>query len=491
MASSSGDDRVAAAVERFGPELIGAIIVVRADGTVVSWDEGAESLYGIARSSAVGRPIFGLVTTPDQLEGFQRLLAEAQRSGSAGYETLHLCHGERRVWVDLAARAFAGDGALVVLNVRDVTRARYNRGAQMLHARFRDVLEAAPDAIVLIDGTGRIALVNTEAERLFAYARGELVGELIEALVPARFHAAHPGHRQKYFSEPKTRPMGTGLNLLGRRKDGSEFPVEISLSPLVVDETRLAIAAIRDVSARKQTEEALRIANSDLESFTYSVSHDLRAPIRQIDGFARLLGEQISKSADKDARHYLQRIEEGARYMGRLVDDLLDLSRLGRQQLQPRRVALRDVVNSVLADLSADAKDRNVEWRVGPLPTVDCDPGLVKVVFMNLLSNALKYSRPREKALIEVGADPSVGPTGVFVRDNGVGFDMQYADKLFGIFQRLHAEEEFEGTGVGLATVQRIVHKHGGEIRASAKPGAGATFTFTLSVPPESAPMHP
>jgi PAS domain S-box-containing protein len=485
MAKAPAERRTDATVEQFSKERLGAIIVASDDGRVLSWNEGATSLYGFRADEVDGGSLFDTIIAAEQAEAMRTLLAEAIASGSGGHEAIHRCRDERRIWVDLAVRSHTEGGSQrLVLNARDITRAHYNRGAQMLHARFREVLEAAPDAIVLIDATGRIALVNTEAERLFGYARGELVGELIEALVPSRFHAAHPGHRRKYFSEPKTRPMGTGLNLSGRRKDGSEFPVEISLSPLEVDDSHLAMAAIRDVSSRKRTEEALRVANSDLESFTYSVSHDLRAPIRQIDGFTRLLVEKLGATPDDDTRHYLRRIEEGARYMGRLVDDLLDLSRLGRQQLQPRPVALGEIVSGVVADLRLDLGDRSVSWEIGELPTVDCDPGLVKVVFTNLLSNALKYSRPREVARIEVGAAPASGPSGVFVRDNGVGFDMQYADKLFGVFQRLHGADEFEGTGVGLATVQRIVRKHGGEIAATAELGKGATFMFSLAPSP-------
>ena len=367
-----------------------------------------------------------------------------------------------------------------MLNERDTTRTRYQRDAQTLQARFRGVLEAVPDAFVLVDSSGRIALVNSEAERLFGYGRDELLGELVEQLVPARYHKSHPGHRATYFDDPRTRPMGIGLELSGRRKDGSEFPVEISLSPLAIDDAMLAIAAIRDVTARKQTEEALRVANSELESFTYSVSHDLRAPIRQIDGFSRILSEKLGPSVDPQVDHYLRRIQDGTRHMGRLVDDLLNLARIGRQDLRPRAVALADLVRDVIDRLQPDLAGRSIEWKINELPTVDCDPGLMKIVFTNLLTNATKYTRPRAKAVIEVGRVARRGTGGVFVKDNGVGFDMQYADKLFGVFQRLHRPEEFEGTGVGLATVQRIVHKHGGEIWAEAMPDRGATFSFTL-----------
>ncbi|HYV97317.1 MAG TPA: PAS domain S-box protein, partial [Gemmatimonadaceae bacterium] len=385
-------------------------------------------------------------------------------------------------WVSVSVKVHTEpDGVrFLVLNERDITRVRYQRAAQVLQARFRGVLEAVPDAFVLVDDSGRVALVNSETERLFGYARDELLGEPVELLVPARFHQSHPGHRTSYFSDPQTRPMGIGLELSGRRKNGTEFPVEISLSPLFIDDARLAIAAIRDVTARKQTEEALRIANSELESFTYSVSHDLRAPIRQIDGFSRMLAERLGGDADEQVAHYLKRIRDGTRHMGRLVDDLLNLAHIGRQDIHPRLIPLDDVVRAVIGDLQSDPAARPIEWTVHPLPAVVCDPGLIKVAFTNLLANAIKYTRPRERPAIEIGQAPHRGTTAVFVRDNGVGFDMQYADKLFGVFQRLHRAEEFEGTGVGLATVQRIVHKHGGEIWADATPDGGATFSFTL-----------
>jgi two-component system, sensor histidine kinase and response regulator len=228
-------------------------------------------------------------------------------------------------------------------------------------------------------------------------------------------------------------------------------------------------------------EEALQAANGELEAFTYSVSHDLRAPIRQIDGFARILDEQCRASLDGKGQHYLERIQEGAARMGHLVDDLLSLARVGRQDLCPRSVSLGALVQQVREDLLPETTGRQIRWTVDTLPAVDCDPGLMKVVFTNLLSNAVKYTRPSQAASIEVGCTQQMGRAVIFIRDNGVGFDMKYAGKLFGVFQRLHRADEFEGTGVGLATVQRIVHMHGGEIWADAELGHGATFSFTLS----------
>ena len=231
----------------------------------------------------------------------------------------------------------------------------------------------------------------------------------------------------------------------------------------------------------------LRRRDRELEAFTYSVSHDLRAPLRQIDGFSRILSESLWYDLDDKARHYLTRIQEGTRHMGRLVDDLLALARLGQQSPRACVTELTPIVIVVIAGLGPDAVDREVEWRVGELPTAVCDPGLMRIVFTNLASNALKYTRPRSRATVEIGCMSHEGRPALFVRDNGVGFNMKYADRIFGVFQRLHRSDEFEGTGVGLATVQRIVHKHGGEIWADAAPDAGATFYFTLGSVAETA----
>lgn len=227
----------------------------------------------------------------------------------------------------------------------------------------------------------------------------------------------------------------------------------------------------------------LEATNRELEAFTYSVSHDLRAPLRRIDGFANLLIEQEAAHLSTEGMHFLQRMREGTRHMGELVDDLLNLGRVSRQELHLQVAGLSSIVAGVRETVTRDAAGRNIDWRIQPLPFVECDPGLIAVVFTNLLSNAVKYTRPRAQAVIEVGSVDHDGRPAIFVRDNGVGFSMRYADKLFGVFQRLHRAEDFEGTGVGLATVQRIVNKHGGAIWAEAELDKGACFYFTLGTP--------
>jgi light-regulated signal transduction histidine kinase (bacteriophytochrome) len=227
--------------------------------------------------------------------------------------------------------------------------------------------------------------------------------------------------------------------------------------------------------------EQLDAANKELEAFSYSVAHDLRAPLRHINGFSKILQEDYGSALDATAQHYLKSVSDAARNMGQLVDDLLKMGQIGRQALVRRPINLNALVESVRQELEPEYVGRQIDWRIGELPSVDCDPGLMKQVLANLLSNAVKYTRPREKAVIEVGQVHVDGAPAIFVRDNGAGFDQQYAHKLFGVFQRLHSAEEFEGTGVGLATVGRIVQKHGGRIWAEAEVDKGATFFFTLA----------
>jgi len=227
-------------------------------------------------------------------------------------------------------------------------------------------------------------------------------------------------------------------------------------------------------------------ANDELEAFSYSVSHDLRAPLRHICGDAGMLIKEHGAQLVPEAQLRLKRIQEGTQKMDGMIDVLLNLARLDRRSTDLRVTSLNSLVENVLHDLESETADRKIDWRVGSLPSVNCDPGLIQQVFANLLSNAVKYTRRRERAVIEIDQSTINGQLVLFVRDNGAGFNSKYSDKLFGAFQRLHTEQEFEGTGVGLATVQRIVRKHGGRIWAEAETNMGATFYFSLG---EAAPM--
>jgi light-regulated signal transduction histidine kinase (bacteriophytochrome) len=226
----------------------------------------------------------------------------------------------------------------------------------------------------------------------------------------------------------------------------------------------------------------LEAANQELEAFSSSVSHDLRGPLHLIDGFSTILEETHGTLLNPEGRKCLERIHKGVLEMASIIESLLNLSRLGRRQLKMQPTSLNEVVALVLADLKTEIHDRQIEWKVGNLPLVECDQGLIKQVLINLIGNSVKYTRPRDVAVIEIGQTTVDGEQVIFVRDNGAGFEMKYADKLFGAFQRLHRHEDFEGTGVGLATVRRIVQRHGGRIWAEAEINKGATFYFTLGL---------
>jgi hypothetical protein len=247
---------------------------------------------------------------------------------------------------------------------------------------------------------------------------------------------------------------------------------------LGVRRLRLENAAL-ERRVRERTAE-LEAANSELEAFSYSVSHDLRAPLRHIEGFTGLLSKSIGSNLSETDKRYLSLIINSVSQMSRLIDDLLDFSRTGRAEMRRTQVNLQDLLEKTIQELQPETEGRNIVWKKGSLPQVEADPSLLRQVFSNLLLNAVKYTRPRNPAEIEIGCKVEAEETVIFIRDNGVGFDMQYADKLFGVFQRLHSNEKFEGTGIGLANVRRITARHGGRTWAEGKVDEGAVFYFSL-----------
>ena len=357
-------------------------------------------------------------------------------------------------------------------------------------AMYEGLFEFAPDAIVVVNREGRIVQVNKRTEALFGYTREELLNSEPDVLVPERFREKHKEHRRMYMSEPRVRPMGTGLDLYGRRKNGSEFPVDISLGvlqPVQAETDIVVLAVVRDITERKETEKKLREAtadlkrsNKELEQFAYSISHDLKAPLRRIEGFIRILNEDYSMKLDETGRDYLRRVKAGSEKMQELINALLSLSFIARSDANRSKVYLTVFVKAAAAELHSSHPDRRVEFEIADDVTVDGDPVLLRIVVQNLMDNAFKYTGKRAIARIEFGVKQFDGKPVFFIKDDGVGFDMENAIRLFAPFQRLHTAAEFPGLGIGLATAQRIIHHHGGNIWAEGEMNKGATFFFTL-----------
>ena len=362
-------------------------------------------------------------------------------------------------------------------------------------AFLSSIVESSDDAIIGKDLTGKVVSWNAGAQRMFGYDAGEIVGASIEILLaPDR-----PDEEQRILENVK-RGETHVYETVRMRKDGRPVNVSLAVSPIrdahgnVVGVSSIA----RDITERKRAEEQilklnaelehrvqmrtaeLTAANQELEAFTYSVAHDLRAPLRHIDAFTRILQEDFAGTFPPEAAQLLATIRHGSENMSHLVNDLLNLAHVGRQEMKKERISLNPIIDEVIGELHRETHGRHIEWQIAQLPLVNGDPGLLKQVFANLFSNAVKYTRPRKNAIIEIGLRMMNDEPVIFVRDNGVGFNMKYADKLFGVFQRLHRAEEFEGTGVGLAIVERVVKRHGGHIWAESEVGKGATFYFTL-----------
>jgi PAS domain S-box-containing protein len=382
-------------------------------------------------------------------------------------------------------------------------RRRAGEALRQASADNRGLIEASLDPLVTIDAAGKITNVNEATETVTGRARGELIGTDFSD------YFTEPEKAREAYRQVFQLGAGRDYALEIRHRDGHVTPVRYNAS-LHRDEAGNVVgvfAAARDVTERKRAEKAVRnskkelqrlneeleqrvlartaeleAANKELEAFSYSVSHDLRAPLRALSGFSRILLEEYAKTLTAEPKHYLEMIHGNAQRMGRLMDDLLAFSRLGRQPLKKERILPAELARQAVADLGSEAAGRQVKITIGELCPCEADPVLLRQVFLNLLSNALKFTRRRDVAVIEVGCrrdDERV----YFVKDNGIGFDMRYADKLFGVFQRLHSAEEYEGTGVGLAIVQRIIHRHGGWVWAEGQVSEGASFFFTL---PES-----
>ncbi|HEV3329880.1 MAG TPA: PAS domain S-box protein [Bryobacteraceae bacterium] len=474
-----------------------AVLTTDSGGRVRFINRAAEELTGWRQETALGCNATDVVHMVDSVDGFRELLnfnhaPEFQRPGE--YQIVSR-DGEYH-WVSIKATVIAGadDTSVRVIVMQDITNRKQREQALRRQA---DLLDQSQDAIFTWDVDGAISYWSRGAQALYGFDLAEALGRAVGELL-----ASHSPGVEEWEIALKRDGRWSG-ELTRKTKIGRQLIVE-SLLVVVHNGSSggIVLETDRDITERKRAEleierlnqelqariRDLTSVNRELESFNYSIAHDLRAPLRHINAYTKIVLDQADISLPAEARNHLEHARQGAQRMGCMVDALLELSRTSRRELTRRTTGVKSLVDDVLAELKPEFEGRQIEWRIGELPFLDCDPTLIRQVLANLISNAVKFTRSRTPAVIEVGQSSHKGQRVLFVRDNGVGFSMKYADKLFGVFQRLHRREDFEGTGVGLATVQRIIHKHGGRIWVTAELDKGATFYFTLDSPGEPRP---
>ncbi len=461
-----------------------SVIVTTLDGNVYFINKATTNLFGYSGQELIGRNI-NILIPPNKQYHYQQMVDRLLWGEPIeDQETERLKKGNQSFSVSLSLSTLKDEREDVVGIVSLLSDSTTIKKSER---KFESLLESAPDALVIINQMGQIVLVNVQTERMFGYERHELIGFEVEVLMPPRYRSIHVSQRGSFIRQPRVREMGTGLELYGIRKDGTEFPVEISLSPLHTEEGVLILSAIRDVTHQKMAAKELKdysskleITNKELEQFAYVASHDLQEPLRNITNFASLLKEHAEGSLSGESLYFLNVITDSTERMKVLIAELLDFSRIGRNSFLAR-VDCTKVVDDVIKDIAVVIKENDARINVSRLPVILASETEMKILFQNLLINAIKFRRHGVSPEISVWSEENENEWKFFVKDNGIGIKQEHLGKIFLIFQRLHSQTDYPGTGIGLASCKKIIDLNEGEITVDSEPGKGSTFSFTIS----------
>jgi PAS domain S-box-containing protein len=470
-----------------------AMVVVNVGGEIVLLNVQAEKQFGYSRDELVGQKVKNIIP-----EGFaERIIADGTRSAAdalaqqigTGIELIGRRKDGSEFPIEIMLSPLEStEGILVTAAIRDISlRKSAETHLAQMEGRYRGLLEAAPDAMVVVNVGGEIVLLNVQAEKQFGYSRDELVGQKVKNIIPEGFAERIIADGTRSAADALAQQIGTGIELIGRRKDGSEFPIEIMLSPLESAEGILVTAAIRDISSRKKSEvdlgrkiEELNRSNVELGQFAYIASHDLQEPLRMVASYTQLLSRRYKGKLDAEADEFIDYAVDGANRMQRLIQDLLAFSRVGTKGKDLIETSSEEALRLALRNLRSAIDESGAVVTHDPLPAVMADEVQLIQLFQNLIGNAIKYQKPGTPR-VHISIARNGDEKWMFsVKDNGLGIDPQYFEKIFGMFQRLHKREEFAGTGIGLAICKKIAERHGSIISVESEPGQGATFSFAL-----------
>ncbi len=471
-----------------------AMVVVNQTGEIVLVNLQTEKQFGYRRDELLGQKVSNIVP-----QGFaERLVADGLRSAE---EALAQQIG---TGIELTARRKDGsefpieimlsplgsaEGILVTAAIRDISvRNAADAHLVQMEGRYRGLLEAAPDAMVVVNQQGEIVLLNLQAEKRFGYRRDELLGQKLTNIIPEGFAERLIADGLRSAEDALAQQIGTGLELTALRKDGSRFPMELMLSPLESDTGTLVTVAIRDITVRNaagvellETVEELKRSNEDLQQFAYVASHDLQEPLRMVASYVALIARRYKGKLDADADEFISFAVDGAKRMQSLIQDLLAFSRVGSKGVELVSTSSENALNRAIKNLRGAIVDSGARVTHDPLPSVLADEMQLTQLFQNLLGNAIKYRRADTPG-VHVAARQNGAKKWIFsVQDNGLGIEPQYFERIFGMFQRLHGREEFSGTGMGLAICKKIVERHGGDISVESTIGQGSTFRFSMA----------